>query len=257
MPPIEKLLRLRLVRPVLGTEGVLLRRVAVLLHEQLGMRLLDRGHLGQRRLGQRLELLHVLRGLDLGGQRERHEDGAAVLGDRVRAVLRVERALDVADALEVAEAADHVLHGGGDLRRIGLDRALALDQDALADGVGEAGVVDDHRAALGVAVAGLQPARGSSDRRCRRSWWRARRRGSIRGWRSCGAWHSICLRVPRDCGVAFRESSFRGGWGAESGDVQEPPSSPADCHGGSLCQGVRPDACLLCAAGHPGVRPAP
>ena len=93
-------------------------------------------------------------GLDLGGQRERHEDGAAVLGDRVRAVLRVERALDVGDALEVAEAADHVLDGGGDLRRIGLDRALALHEHALADRVGEAGVVDDHRAALGLAVAG-------------------------------------------------------------------------------------------------------
>ena len=45
-----------------------------------------------------------------------------------RGTAPVERALDVADALELAEAADHVLHGGGHLRRIGLDRALALDR---------------------------------------------------------------------------------------------------------------------------------
>ena len=145
---------LRLAGPVLGAEGALLRRVAVLLHEQLGMRLLDRGDRGERGLDQRLELLEVLSGLDLGGQRVGHEDRAAVLGDRAGAVLLVERALDVADALELVEAAHDVLDGGGHLRRIGLDRALALHEHALADGVGEAGVVDDHRAALGVAVAG-------------------------------------------------------------------------------------------------------
>ena len=146
---------LRLVGALLGTECVLLRRGAVLLHEQLGMRLLDRGDRGQRSGGELLERLHVLAGLDLGGQRERHQHGATVLGDRVRAVLRVERALDLGDAFERAEAADHILHGGGHLRRIGLDRALALDEHALADGVGEAGVVDDHRALLGLTVAGL------------------------------------------------------------------------------------------------------
>ena len=48
---------------------------------------------------------------------------------------------------------DDVLHRGGHLRIAGLDRALALDEHALADLLREAGVVDDHRAALGVAVA--------------------------------------------------------------------------------------------------------
>ncbi len=57
------------------------------------------------------------------------------------------------DAVDLPEATDDVLHGGGHFRIAGLDRALALDEDALADGLGEAGVGDDHVAALGLAVA--------------------------------------------------------------------------------------------------------
>ena len=55
-----------------------------------------------------------------------------------------------------AEAVDDVLDGGGDLRTVGLDRALALDQHALADLVGVVRVVDDHVVALGLAVAHLR-----------------------------------------------------------------------------------------------------
>ena len=39
-------------------------------------------------------------GVGLGRQRERHQHGAAVLGDGVRALLGVERALDVLDAVD-------------------------------------------------------------------------------------------------------------------------------------------------------------
>src|SRR3954463_4161933 len=117
------------------------------------MSLLDRGDGGQRRVGERLEPLEVLLGLGLAGHRERHEHGAAILGDRVRTLAGVERALDVADALDLTEATDDVLHRGGDLWIVGPDRALALDEDALVDLLRVAGVVDDDGAALGIAVA--------------------------------------------------------------------------------------------------------
>ena len=144
---------LGLVGAPLRPGGLRLRRGAVLGDEQLGMSLLDRGHGGQRGVGDRLELLELRLGVGLGRHREGHEHGAAVLGDGVRALLGVERALDVLDALDALEAVDDVLDGGGDLRIVGLDRALALDEHALADLLREAGVVDDHGAPLGVAVA--------------------------------------------------------------------------------------------------------
>ena len=53
------------------------------------------------------------------------------------------------------EALHGVLDGGGDLRSVGLDRALALDQDLLADGLGEVGGLHDLHGALGLAVAHL------------------------------------------------------------------------------------------------------
>ena len=134
-----------------AAERVLLGGVAVLLDAQLGMRLLDGGDGGQRRVGDRFELLDVGVGLGLPGSEKVTSDRAAVLGDGVRAVLRVQRALDVGDALDRAEATDDVLDRGGDLRIIGLDRALALDEHALADG-----------------GRGSRPCRRS----CRRAWTR-------------------------------------------------------------------------------------
>src|SRR5688572_32718730 len=102
------------------------------------MGLLDRRDGGERRYGRLLQLLAVRRVLVLARQREVHDDGAAVLGDGLGAMLRVERALDVADALDLAEATDGVPHCRGHLRIVGLRRALALDEHALADRLGEA-----------------------------------------------------------------------------------------------------------------------
>ena len=150
------LLRLRLVRTLGGAERLALGRAAVLLDEHLGVRLLDGGDGCERGVGDGLERLLLLLRLVLPGQREGDEHRAAVLRDGVGAVLLVERALDVGDALDLAEAIDDVLDGGGDLRTIGLDRALALDQDALADLVGIVRVVDDDVVALGLAVAHLR-----------------------------------------------------------------------------------------------------
>ena len=119
------------------------------------MRLLDGGDRGEGGVGGGLERLLVLLGLGLAGHVEGHEHRAAVVRDGVGAVLRLERALDVGDALDLVEAMDDVLHRGGDLRIVGLDRALALDEHALADLVGEVRVVDDGVVLLGLAVAHL------------------------------------------------------------------------------------------------------
>jgi hypothetical protein len=107
---------------------------------------LDRGHGGQRLLD---ELLGVLVG---AGHREVHHDGAAVLGDGVDAGGGIERALDLRDAVDLLQAPHDVLHGGGHLRLAGLDRALALHQHLLPGLLGEAGGLDDHVAALGLAI---------------------------------------------------------------------------------------------------------
>ena len=150
------LLRLRLVSALGGAERLALGRAAVLLDEDLRVRLLDGGDGREGGVGDGLERLLLLLRLVLPGQREGDEHRAAVLRDGVRAVLRVEGALDVGDALDLAEAVDDVLDCGGDLRIVGLDRALALDQDALADLVGIVRVVDDDVVALGLAVAHLR-----------------------------------------------------------------------------------------------------
>src|SRR5262249_273371 len=55
------------------------------------------------------------------------------------------------DALDAFQPAHHVLHGRGDGRIV---TALALDEHLLAGLVREARGVDDHVAALGLAVAG-------------------------------------------------------------------------------------------------------
>jgi hypothetical protein len=77
-----------------------------------------------------------------------------VLGHGVGAILRVQRAVDLGDAVELPEPADHLLDRGVDLRIVGLDRPLALDEHLLDDLVGIVGGLDDHLAALGLAVAG-------------------------------------------------------------------------------------------------------
>ena len=125
------------------------RGVAELLDAHTGVRLLGGGDGGQRLVD---ELLDLLVG---AGHREVHDDGATVLGDGVDAVGRIERALDLGDASDRAEAAHDVLDGRGDLRIVSLDRALALDQHLLAGLVGEPGGRDDHVAALGLAAARL------------------------------------------------------------------------------------------------------
>ena len=72
-------------------------------------------------------------------------DRAAVLGDGVGAVGRVERALDVGDALDLLEPADDVLDRGRDLQdSSALIEPLPWIEHALADLVGEVGVVDDR-----------------------------------------------------------------------------------------------------------------
>jgi hypothetical protein len=130
----------------LRAEGVLHRRVALLLDTQLRMRLLHGGDRGERRHGHLLQVLGVVR-LVGAGQRELDEHGAPVLGG--------ERLLDVLDARDRVEPVGHVLDGGGHLRAVGPDRALALHQDALADLLREAGGVDHGVVTLGLAVAHL------------------------------------------------------------------------------------------------------
>ncbi len=153
VPPIENCMDFASSARLRGAERLLRRRVAVLLDAQLRVGVLDRGDGGERRFGRLRELRLVRRRLELAREREVHDHGAAVLGDGLRALCRVQRALDVRDAVDLPEPAHDVLHRGGDRRIIGLDRALALDEHALADRLGEARVVDDHRAALGLAVA--------------------------------------------------------------------------------------------------------
>jgi len=144
----------RLVGGFLGAERLLLGGGAELLDDHLGMGLLDRGDGGERRLGLLGELVGGRVVLD-ARQLEVHDDRAAVLGDRVRLVPRVERALDLGDAVDPLEALYDVRDGGGDLRITALDRALALDEDLLARGVREVGGVHQHLGALRLAVAHL------------------------------------------------------------------------------------------------------
>jgi hypothetical protein len=115
---------LRLVGGLLLGEGVTLGGAAVLLDAQLGMRLLDGGDGGERSLGHLDQLRVVLVGV---GEAEVDDHGAAVLGDGVGAVGLVQRAVDVGDAVDRVEPLYGVLDGRGDLRIVGLDRALALD----------------------------------------------------------------------------------------------------------------------------------
>ena len=78
------------------------RDLAELLDTHAGVRLLGGGHGGERLLD---ELLDVLVG---ARHREVHHDGAAVLGDGVDPVGRVERALDLRDPVDRAQAANDV-----------------------------------------------------------------------------------------------------------------------------------------------------
>ena len=68
--------------------------------------------------------------------------------ETVLALNRVQRALDVVDAVDVVEPAHDVLHGRGDLRIIGLDRALALDENLLGGPLGETGAPPSYGMAL-------------------------------------------------------------------------------------------------------------
>ena len=129
---------------VLGGDLLGGRRVAELLDAHAGVRLLRGGDGGQRLVD---ELLGVLVG---AGDREVHDDRAAVLGDRVRAVALLERALDLGDARDRVEPEHDVLDGGHDLR---IADTVALHEHPLTGLLGEAGGVDDHVAALGLAVA--------------------------------------------------------------------------------------------------------
>ena len=184
-------LRLLAVLGVLRGDLLGGRDVAELLDAHAGVGGLDGGDGGERLVD---ELLDVL---VRAGQREVHDDRAAVLGDRVDAGGRVERALDLGDALDPLQAAHDVLHGGRDLRIVGPDGALALDEHLLAGLLGEAGGLDDHVAALGLAVAlrrlvdvvlaDLAAEDGGEDDEQR----------SSRGWPSCGAARSIDRRVLR------------------------------------------------------------
>ena len=152
VPPNENCMDFASSAASVADEGMALGRAAVLLDAQLGMSLLDRGDRGERGLGRLDELGLVLVGV---GQAEVDDHGAAVLGDGVVAIGLVQRAVDVGDAVDALEALHGVLDGRGHLRIVGLDRALALDQDLLADGLGEVGGLHDLHGALGLAVAHL------------------------------------------------------------------------------------------------------
>ena len=130
-------LRLLAVLRVLRGDRLGRGDLAELLDAHAGMGGLGGGHGGERLLD---ELLGLLVG---AGHLEVHDDRAAVLGG--------ERALDLRDAVDPLEAAHDVPHGGGHLRIAG---ALALHEHLLARLLGEAGGLDDHVAALGLAAAG-------------------------------------------------------------------------------------------------------
>ena len=132
-------LRLLAVLRVLSGDLLGRRGVAELLDAHLGMGGLDGGHGGERPADELLGLL--IR----AGELEVDDDRAAVLGG--------ERALDVGDALDPLQASDDVPDGRGGLRMLGGDGALALHEHLLAGPVGEAGGLDDHVAALGLAAA--------------------------------------------------------------------------------------------------------
>jgi hypothetical protein len=104
-----------------------------------GMGGADRRHGGQRPLD---EVLRVR-----AGDGVVHDHRAAVFRDGVRARRGIERALDVRHAIDALQACHDVPHGGGGRAR------FALDEHLLARPVGEAGGLDDHVAAVGLAAA--------------------------------------------------------------------------------------------------------
>jgi hypothetical protein len=111
--------------------------LAELLDPHARMGGLSGGHGGER-------LLDELLGLLVGpAHREAHQQRAAVP--------RRDRGLDLRDALDPLEPARDVPHGGGHGGSVG---ALALDEHLLLGLLREAGGLDDHVAALGLAAAG-------------------------------------------------------------------------------------------------------
>ena len=179
---------------VLGGDRLGRRGVAELLDAHAGMGVLDGGHGGER-LRRRASRACSSR----AGQREVHDDRAAVLGDGVGAVgASSGLSISVTPSIRL-EAADDVLDGGGDLRIVGLDRALALHEHLLAGLVGEARAVDDHVAALGLAAARRRVVEVVLADLAADARWRGRRTGSSRGWPSCGAGRSIDRRALRGC----------------------------------------------------------
>ena len=107
------------------------------LDAQLGMRLLDGGDGGQRRVGDRLELLEVLPWSRSWPASRRSRARSGRPWRRCSRAARRERALDVLTPLICSRRLTTSLHRGGDLRIVGLDRALALDEHALADSSGK------------------------------------------------------------------------------------------------------------------------
>jgi hypothetical protein len=133
---------------VLGGDLLGGRDLAELLDPHAGVGGLHGGHGGERLLDELLDVLVRAR------HREVHDDRAAVPGDRVGARSGIERALDLGDALDLLQALHDIPHGGRHLRSVRRDRALALHEHLLAGLVGEPRGLDDHVAALGLAVTG-------------------------------------------------------------------------------------------------------
>ena len=140
-------LRVLAVLRVLGGDRLGGRGVAELLDAHAGMRLLGGGHRGERLVDELLDVLVV------PGSLKVTSDRAAV---RRRPCAAAGSSVDARDPLQ---AADDVRDGGGHR-----DRRLALDEHLLAGLLGEARGLDEHVAALGLAVARRRLRRGRSGR---------------------------------------------------------------------------------------------
>src|SRR3954454_14150016 len=137
-----------LVAVVLLGERLRGGRAAELLDAHARVVALDGGDGGERPTDVALGVLVA------AGQREAHGDRAAVAGDRLRALRGIQRALDLRDAVDPPQAGDDRFDAGADLRVPRSERALALHEYLLAGLLAEVRGVDDHVAALALAVAG-------------------------------------------------------------------------------------------------------
>ena len=90
--------------------------------------------------------------VEVAGELEVDEHGPAVLGD-VAGVARLERVLDLADALRLLELRHDVADDGRVLRVADLQAVPALDEHGFTGLVGEVGRLDDAVTALRLAVA--------------------------------------------------------------------------------------------------------